>query len=53
MFVGPRWDELIVAPMAAEGSSFRTVASIYALLVAMCGGHNLAFVFLGKNGGGA
>jgi hypothetical protein len=53
VFVGPHWTRDIIQPVQQSGASYFSVASLYALLLIMCGAHNLSFVFLGKNGGGA
>jgi drug/metabolite transporter (DMT)-like permease len=53
LFVGPHWTRDIVQPIQESGASYFSVVSLYCLLLFMCGAHNLSFVFLGKNGGGA
>ena len=53
LFVGPHWTRDIVQPVQQTGTSYFSVASLYCLLLVMCGAHNLSFVYLGKNGGGA
>ena len=51
--VGPVWQETVIAPMEAKNTSYSTAALVYFILLMMCGAHNVSFVFLGKNGGGA
>ena len=51
--VGPVWKEKVIAPMDAKQTSYGRVCAVYVGLLFMCGAHNLSFVFLGKNGGGA
>lgn len=53
LFVGPHWTRDIIHPIQSSGASYFSVVSLYCLLLFMCGAHNLSFVFLGKNGGGA
>ena len=53
MFVGPHWTRDVVQPIQDSGASYFTIMGLYVLFLLMCGAHNLSFVFLGKNGGGA
>jgi drug/metabolite transporter (DMT)-like permease len=51
--VGPAWQEIVIEPMEARQTSYGHACAVYMGLLFMCGAHNLSFVFLGKNGGGA
>eukprot|EP00946_MAST-07B_sp_MAST-7B-sp1_P004009 g4009.t1 len=51
--VGPEWQKLVIAPMEAKQTPYYIVCGVYMGLLIMCGAHNVSFVFLGKNGGGA
>lgn len=51
--VGPEWQKLVIAPMEAKQTPYYIACGVYMGLLFMCGAHNVSFVFLGKNGGGA
>lgn len=53
VWIGPRWDELVTAPMTAAKGSYGTCVAMYFLLLFMCGLHNISIIYVGKSGGGA
>eukprot|EP00949_MAST-11_sp_MAST-11-sp1_P002754 g2754.t1 len=51
LFVGPSWSSLVLRPAKAKGSTYAAIVAQYVLLLAMCGAHNLSFVFTSKETG--